>query len=254
MDILKSYSCGTLVVPMFNEQDRFAPKYWLEVAQATALDLHFVDDGSSDRTPEILDDFVRTHGFTVTHLVSNVGKANALREGFLQTLSKSTITPIGFVDADAVFTPDDIEKLNSLMSQKELRSFDAFFSSRVALSGRTIHRRGFRHYIGRAIATLLSTSYSPMPYDSQSGLKFFRRSDTLVQVLQSPFDTRWFFEMELLIRWRHETGHPMAVWEEPVHSWFDAPGSKIRGRQALRVTKDLYSVIVQARRSAGDTT
>ncbi len=45
----------------------------------------------------------------------------------------------------------------------------------------------------------------------------------------------------------------MAVWEQPVHSWFDAPGSKIRGRQALRVTKDLYSVIAQARRSAGDT-
>ncbi len=253
MDTVDSSSRGTLVVPMFNERDRFAPTYWLEVARITALDLHFVDDGSSDGTPEILDNFVCAHGFTVTHLVANVGKANAIREGLIRTVASSSGSSVGFVDADAVFAPDDIEQLRSLMDQTELRSFDAFFSSRVALSGRDIRRRDSRHYIGRAIATLLSTSYSPMPYDSQSGLKFFRPSDTLVEILQSPFDTRWFFEMELLIRWKQETGYPMAVWEQPVHSWFDAPGSKIRGRQALRVTKDLYSVIAQARRSAGDT-
>jgi len=243
---------GTLVVPVFNEEERFNSTYWLEVVRRSSLSLHFVDDGSTDGTARILDDFCHEHGFMVTRLVTNVGKANALREGLIRTLSDSDGTPVGFVDADAVFDPEDIAQLRAIMDRKEMRTYDAFFSSRVALSGRDIRRRDSRHYIGRAIATLLSTSYSPMPYDSQSGLKFFRASDALAQVLQTPFDTRWFFEMELLLRWRHEKGLPMAVWEEPVHSWFDAPGSKIRGRQALRVTKDLYSVLVQARRSASD--
>ena len=241
------------MVPLFNEEQRFDSVYWLEDARTTSFDLHFVDDGSSDATPEIVSNFCRAYGFRLTELETNVGKANALREGLIRTASGPNGAPIGFVDADAVFPPEDIDHLRALMDRQGLRPFQAFFSSRVALSGRDIRRRTSRHYIGRAVATILSSAYRPMPYDSQSGLKFFRQSDALIEILQTPFLTRWFFEMELLIRWkRMSKGNAMPVWEEPVQSWFDAPGSKISGRQLLLVMRDLNSVIRQARRSPSD--
>lgn len=252
MVVTDGLSRGILVVPLFNEVERFAPDYWNEVAEKALVQLHFVDDGSTDGTSRMLGEFCRTHGYTLTLLAKNIGKANALRQGLIAAIGECDGQPVGFVDGDAVFAVSDICRLQSLMDREDLRSIEAFFSSRVALSGRDIRRRDSRHYIGRAIATLLSSAYSPMPYDSQSGLKLFRPSQTLLDILQTPFTTRWFFEMELLIRWKQKTGTAMRVWEEPVDSWFDAPGSKIGGRQVFQVTNELYQVITQARKSRPD--
>jgi len=239
---------GALVVPVFNEAQRFDPAYWREIASAAKARVHFIDDGSSDGSGELLDEMSKEDVFTVTHLPVNQGKANAVRVGLMDALVSNPDLPVGFIDADRVFIPDDVAHLRSLLDRDDLLGFEGFFSSRVALSGRKIQRRASRHYVGRAIATVLSTAYAPMPYDSQSGLKLFRPSEVLLECLQAPFATRWFFEMELLVRWRRATGAPMRVWEEPVNSWFDAPGSKISGREAFRVPREIYRVIALARR------
>lgn len=241
-------SRGALVVPVFNEALRFNPSYWNKVQDAAGVRLHFVNDGSTDGTTEILEAACSNLGATVHHLTSNVGKANAVRLGLLDVLAEGWEKPVGFIDADGVFDATDVEQLLTLVEDPDLAEYTGFFSSRVALSGRIIDRRASRHYIGRAVATVLSTAYTPMPYDSQSGLKFFRPSGTLERSLRQPFTTKWFFEMELLIRWRQETGEPMKVWEEPVASWFDAPGSKITGRESFRVPAEIYRVLALARR------
>jgi len=239
---------GVLVVPVYNEADRFDPTYWRQMREKAHVRVHFVNDGSDDGSPALLDDLCREAGFTVTHLQVNQGKANAVRLGLVACLKADPEVPVGFIDADGVFGADDVAHLLSLLDHDDLRRFEGFFSSRVALSGRNIERRTSRHYIGRAVATVLSAAYTPMPYDSQSGLKFFRPSPVLLECLEAPFTTRWFFEMELLIRWRQATGEAMLVWEEPVQSWFDAPGSKISGRETLRVPREIYRVISLARR------
>ncbi len=241
-------SRAVLVVPVFNEADRFDPHYWIRLRQVTDVGLHFVDDGSTDGSTATLDHFCAASGSSVRHLDRNVGKANAVRLGLLDVLESGSGDPVGFIDADGVFGADDVRALLSLIDSPELNSFQAFFSSRVALSGRDIDRRTTRHYIGRVVATILSSAYEPMPYDSQSGLKLFRVSEILRDCLHEPFETKWFFELELLIRWRAETGAPMPVWEEPVSSWFDAPGSKITGWESLRVPREIYRVLSLARR------
>lgn len=241
-------SRAVLVVPVFNEADRFDPHYWIRLREVTDVGLHFIDDGSTDGSAAILDRFCAASDSSVRHLDRNVGKANAVRLGLLDALQAGSGDPVGFIDADGVFSADDVGGLLSLMDSLELEAFEAFFSSRVALSGREIDRRVSRHYIGRVVATILSRAYEPMPYDSQSGLKFFRVSEVLSGILREPFETKWFFELELLIRWRAETGAPMRVWEEPVGSWFDAPGSKITGWESFRVPREIYRVLSLARR------
>ena len=241
-------SRAVLVVPVFNEANRFDPHYWSRLREVTDVELHFVDDGSTDGSTAILDHFCAASGSSVRHLDRNVGKANAVRLGLLDALQSGSGDPVGFIDADGVFGVDDVRALVSLIGSPERNDFQGFFSSRVALSGRDIVRRPSRHYIGRVVATILSSAYEPMPYDSQSGLKLFRVSEVLRDCLREPFETKWFFELELLIRWWAETGAPMPVWEEPVSSWFDAPGSKISGWETLRVPREIYRVLSLARR------
>lgn len=58
-------------------------------------------------------------------------------------------------------------------------TFDALWSSRVALSGRFIQKLASRHYMGRVVATLLSVDGNSISYDTQSGVKLFAATPSI---------------------------------------------------------------------------
>lgn len=238
-----------IVVPCFNEASRWSPHYWAEVLQHSDQRYLFVDDGSTDGTRVLLERAVEGTSSGVLVLERNRGKAEAVRRGMIQLIDEYGLEGVGYLDADGAFGLGDIAGMTQQFRTKVIDGpFDAMWSSRVALSGRDIKRSGTRHYIGRAIATYISLGYGQIPYDTQSGYKLFAGSSQLRECMASPFRTRWLFELELLARWMRITGASMQVWEEPLQSWHDVPGSKIRGREVYRIVKELAVVKSEQRR------
>ena len=230
-----------LVVPCFNEAKRLDTRAWLEtVTSFSRVSWLFVDDGSSDRTFEILSELLISDNVGIHRLQKNLGKAEAIRQGLLHGLIDKGANIVGFIDADRAFSDRDIRGMIDFI---ELNStYDAVISSRVALLGREIVRTYHRHFLGRLLVTFIAFGFAAAPYDSQSGFKLFRVGLPLEKALQTPFSTRWLFDLELLIRMFDTTKMLYRIWEYPLMSWAEIPGSKINSRQVIRIIKEALIV------------
>jgi len=186
-----------MVVPCFNEAARWDASYWANMTALADVDWVFVDDGSTDHTQQKLAEFVKQQlevGTTIIllPLPGNVGKGEAIRQGWVSQ-PVGGYDSIGFIDADGAFSRTDVERILTEFDTHVLQShFDAVWSSRVALAGRSIERQTSRHYIGRVVATFLSLGGHAIPYDTQSGLKLFATNPTLWEAIASPFETAGF--------------------------------------------------------------
>ncbi len=230
-----------LVVPCYNESARWDADYWSRVTATPDLTVIFVNDGSSDDTQRRIDATCEVTGATSLELPDNSGKGEALRHGLVAARELSPDV-VGYLDADGAFPSEEVSRLVSLgmkMLAPAEADFDAVWSARVLMAGREIERHASRHYIGRVITTLVSPLHKYAVYDTQSGFKLFRNDDGLAQCLATPFTTRWFPDIELLLRWGPAVGRPMRIWEEPVMGWHDVAGSKMNRSQYVRLVKDL---------------
>jgi glycosyltransferase involved in cell wall biosynthesis len=208
-----------IIVPCYNEESRFPIQYWREIVRAESeIRWLFIDDGSSDRTLEILQDVCAGTPSRVSKCFKNGGKGNAIRKGFLEMLeTEPEIEVLGYLDSDGAFSKDDIFRLANIAIQRISSSMaqpaDAVISSRVSLSGREINRKSSRHYLGRLIATVLTRKWSDAPYDTQSGYKLFLNSRSFRDAIESGFSTRWFVDVELLTRIGINNNGNLNVWE-----------------------------------------
>lgn len=242
-----------LVVPCYNEADRWNSSYWKSVVQPGRVDVLFVNDGSRDGTLQVLEQTAESVGAFFVDLPRNGGKAEAVRQGLLQGWTHESDL-IGYLDADGAFPAAEVARM-VLDAEDRLAgepptgsgtldgltdpSFDAVWSARVLMAGRDIQRHTSRHYLGRVITTLVAPWHGYAIYDTQAGFKIFRRDERLLACLQQPFHTRWFPDIELLQRWQHLHGTPMRIWEDPVTGWQDVAGSKMNASQYRQILTDL---------------
>ncbi|CAN2171160.1 WcaA Glycosyltransferases involved in cell wall biogenesis [Candidatus Nanopelagicaceae bacterium] len=239
-----------LVVPCFNEENRFPFGYWQELIRADSnLGWVFVNDGSTDSTNTLLNQVVIDSNSIVIDYSKNLGKGNAIRKGFLTALDKYPDCEfLGYIDSDGAFSKDDVlhlmNKTFDIPSSEINGPLDAVLSSRVALAGRNIRRKSSRHYVGRIVATFLTSSWKEGPYDTQSGFKIFRNSKSFQHALENDFKSSWFIDIELLTRIGNLNGGLLNIWEEPLTSWRDVSGSKINVRKIPK----LIIEILMARR------
>jgi glycosyltransferase involved in cell wall biosynthesis len=226
-----------IVIPCFNEASRFPFSYWSAIiCDNPRVYWIFVDDGSTDKTTEILQDLSRDLPVEFYKSDRNLGKGNAIRFGLLNALGLSVdIKFFGYLDSDGAFNQTDIRRLIDIaLTDNEVKyknSSDAIISSRVALAGRSVVRKKSRHYIGRVIATILTANWKEAPYDTQSGFKLFKNSDSFREAVKTPFLTKWFMDIELLVRIGVLNQGALQIWEEPVSAWRDISGSKINLRE-----------------------
>jgi glycosyltransferase involved in cell wall biosynthesis len=121
-------SAGTLVVPCFNEAPRLElPRF--EAFFDAKLDLLFVDDGSTDGTRALLEDFAHHSAgrARVLALEKNSGKGEAVRRGLLEAIS-GRARAVGYLDADLATPPEEM-----LRVWAGLAGADVVLGSRVAL-------------------------------------------------------------------------------------------------------------------------
>jgi glycosyltransferase involved in cell wall biosynthesis len=237
-----------LVIPCFNEEQRLDREAFESLLSDPTLDLVFVDDGSTDGTPELLRGLADAHPGRIEWLglPHNSGKAEAVRSGLLHALAKRPEPPalVGYADADLATPPVELRRLFAV-----LRSSDAavLLGSRVALLGREVHRKPLRHYLGRIFATAASLALQTNVYDTQCGAKVFRASPALAAALAEPFSSRWAFDVELLGRLLTGSGDAAPVpagdfLEEPLRQWRDVGGSKLRPHHMLAAVTDLARI------------
>jgi glycosyltransferase involved in cell wall biosynthesis len=239
------------IVPCFEEAARIDGHAFLAFLDEDApASLIFVDDGSRDQTLACLRAIAeqRPAQIEVISLPENQGKAEAVRQGMLRALSHGAKI-VGYVDADLATPPRELHRLAGIV---RAGGYDILMGSRVQLLGRAIERKHARHYLGRVFATCASLSLGLAVYDTQCGAKLFRHTEALTTALEQPFASRWVFDVELLAR----LVHPRAgiagialerIREEPLLSWTDVPGSKLRSAAALRSGLDLLRIGVKLR-------
>ena len=223
-----------IVIPCYNEATRLQPAAFLTGAKAMpTVRFLFVNDGSTDRTAEMLDALHEEapQHVAVCHLATNVGKAEAVRHGLLCALATRP-TYVGYWDADLATPLATLVDFCALLDVRP--ELEMVFGARVRLLGRVIERRAVRHYLGRVFATAASLILSLPIYDTQCGAKLFRASPALHALVHEPFATRWLGDIEIvarLIQARRGTALPQAediIYEFPLPEWRDVAGSKVK--------------------------
>ena len=234
-----------LVIPCYNEASRLDPNTFVRFVHARSdIGLLFVDDGSTDATVRVLEEMVaRGAGRVETLLLPrNYGKALAVQRGLVTVIEKQPEL-IGYWDADLA-TP--LTAIDAFLDVLETRpDIDIVIGSRVKLLGRRIERHAFRHYAGRLFATAASLALGLDVYDTQCGAKIFRVNSAIRQVMATPFVSKWVFDVEILARYANVVGIDRAassIYELPLTTWTDVPGSKVRVRHAVRAAWDIARI------------
>ena len=233
-----------IVVPCYNEALRLRPdvfrSYLAENSETLFL---FVDDGSTDRTLEMLhaiesDDDDRAIILALPH---NHGKAEAIRQGIVHGLQRP-VELLGFLDADLATPLPAIAGLAGVMTADP--TVKMVCGARVQRLGAVITRHWYRHYPGRIIATLISLLLGLPVYDSQCGAKVFDR-DLAEQIFSEPFLSRWLFDVELFARTIGLVGRQHAariIHEYPLTHWTDVGTSKITPAYLPKIPFELWRI------------
>lgn len=236
------------MVPCYNEEERLAPAEYWRYLENLGLTIIFVNDGSTDQTHQRCNSLGLLDA-TIIELTSNQGKANALRHGILFALKISNSdSSISIIDADGAFNKEEVVQIIELADSKFREQFQSLFTSRVKLAGRAINRNTLRHIIGRSISAFFAIAGQKLPYDTQSGLKVFKGTSDLELILQEPFRTRWFMEIEIIIRML-KSDFTFKIWEEPLLFWNETKGSKVISFRSVGIFFQVFSLAFQMRRS-----
>ena len=251
MASLTSHTPTVIVVPCFNEARRLDADAFLGLVRDSAMQLLFVDDGSTDDTAACLTALCgRSNGraswFGLPH---NVGKAEAVRHGLLRAIEAGA-QEVGYLDADLATPPEEVQRLLEVLHART--EVEVLIGARVRLLGNGVERRALRHYLGRIFATAASLALALDIYDTQCGAKLFRVTPQLRDALAEPFHSRWIFDVELLGRLAVGRAGvapvPLHAFAEvPLEVWRDVAGSKVRPGHFLRAAGELADVWMRLR-------
>lgn len=210
----------SLIIPAFNEESRIASSLTRILcflrSQPYASEIIVVDDGSSDRTVEVVREI--SQGDDIVQILhrQHLGKGGAIRAGMLEGRGKYLF----FSDAD-LSVP--IETLPAFLTELE-NDCDVTIGTRQKAGARIeVHQPFYREFMGKTYTRLSNLILSLRVSDFTCGFKGFRRAAAqdlfFLQRLRN-----WSFDAEILYLARLK-GYQ--VQEVPV-AWRDDRGSKVR--------------------------
>jgi dolichyl-phosphate beta-glucosyltransferase len=243
----------TIVSPIFNESIRFNWQHWTNILDNNStVNFLFVDDASTDNLDYIYSLEEKYKNVFYLRLTKNLGKANAIREGLLYALNNTQLNTntLGYLDFDDSILASEVQRIIFLFGDKleKLYSFDTLWASRVKLNGRNISRSNSRHFYSRILITLIGFNYPLLPYDSQCGFKLFLNNDIFQESIQSPFLTKWFIDLELLIRLTQISGKRINIWEEPLLSWKETRSFNYSFVNSFRTLREVIFICKEIRK------
>ena len=171
-----------LVIPCFNEAERFDPKQAELLISREGVDLLLVNDGSTDNTLSVFEACASKHAgrIKVLNLKMNQGKAEAVRSGMNHAIEAGAEV-VGFLDGDFATSASEMLRLVDFIQSTP--DVDVVLGARWLHLGADIERSQLRHYGGRVFATFASMVLNLKVYDTQCGAKLFRVSETMQAAL-----------------------------------------------------------------------
>jgi glycosyltransferase involved in cell wall biosynthesis len=175
-----------VVIPCYNEESTVAAVIDKVVANPWVVEVIVVDDGSTDKSREILSALDEPKLVVVLQPV-NLGKGAALRAGFARATADYVIVQ----DADLEYDPEEFELL---LGPLEDDKADVVFGSRFQ-SGRPHRVLYYWHSVGNRLLTTLSNMFTNLNLtDMETCYKVFRRSVIQSIVIE---ENRFGFEPEI---------------------------------------------------------
>ena len=236
-----------IIVPCYNESKRLNTEAFVRYAEKNKwVYFIFVNDGSADDTFEIINYMCgsNTEQMLCVDQKINVGKAEAIRQGFLKAIDLDFYN-IGYWDADLATPLNVIDKLCTLLEGKSVM---VVIGARVKLLGYRIERKPLRHYLGRLFATCASHVLGLPIYDTQCGAKIFKNNSVLKKVFSTPFIVKWTFDVEILARFgvvlQNKGLGSLGNYaiEYPLKEWTHMDGSKVKAIDFLKGATELLKI------------
>jgi dolichyl-phosphate beta-glucosyltransferase len=226
----------SVIIPAYNEEQRL-PRTMESIIryldrQPIRYEIGVVDDGSADRTCDIVRRYAQDHPRVVLMSYgSNRGKGFAVRYGMMRGRGERLLLS----DADLSTPIEEIEKLSAWLDE----GYDIAIGSRALPGSNLPVRQSFlRERVGRSFNFVVRTVSGLSFADTQCGFKLFSR-DAAMDVFPLLTIDRWSFDVEALFvaqRMGYRTK------EVPI-TWIDAPGSKVSvGRDLVRTMTDLTRI------------
>lgn len=159
----------TIIVPVYNEEEGLErlflhlDSYCKKASKPTAV--LFVDDGSTDKSPEMIQAYCKDHStFSYILFNKNYGKGAALKAAF-----DEIDTPLlGYIDADLQTYPEDFERLFPFATEYDLvtgwrkerkDTFIKRISSKIGNGVRILFTKDKMHDTGCPLK-IIKTSYA----------------------------------------------------------------------------------------------
>ena len=178
--------CLSVVIPCYNEESTVASVVDTVLANPWVAEGIVVDDGSTDKSREILASIDEPRLVVVVQPV-NQGKGAALRAGF----SKATAEYVIVQDADLEYDPDEF---GVLLGPLEADKADVVFGSRFQ-SGQPHRVLYYWHSVGNRLLTTVSNMFTNLNLtDMETCYKAFRRG--VIQSIEIQ-ENRFGFEPEI---------------------------------------------------------
>jgi dolichyl-phosphate beta-glucosyltransferase len=231
-----------VIVPAFNEE-RGLPGTLLALSQYLvrrewSWEVRVVDDGSADRTRQVVDEFSRSEPRVVLQAEPHRGKGGAVRAGMLAARA-----PYRFMcDADLSMPVHEIDRF----MPPALGDTDVAIGSREGIGARRVGEPLFRHVAGRVFNSLVRLSTIRDIQDTQCGFKMFTAA-AAEAIFSRVTVEGWAFDIEVLYLARL---HNLRVREVPIEWHFRADSRLRMGRDAIAMLREVMRVRQRARRGA----
>ncbi|MFC1996909.1 glycosyltransferase [Chloroflexota bacterium] len=160
----------SIIIPAYNEEKRL-PNTMEQVfgfiqKQTYLSEVLIIENGSSDRTFEVAQDFAKRSPNCFAIQTTARGKGLAVQKGMLQAVGQYRF----LCDADLSMPIGEISRF----LPPALDDFDIAIASREAHGSVRYNEPGFRHWGGRGINLLIRLLVLPGLQDTQCGFKCYR--------------------------------------------------------------------------------
>jgi len=173
----------------------------------------------------------------VASLPENRGKSEAVGLGFLAAIDRGAGV-VGYWDADLAAPLKEIALMEEVLAREV--ATEIIIGIRLPLLGRRIRRTAVRGTVGRFSALLTHALIQLRTRDTQCGAKLFRVTQELRKALSTPFQSRWLFDVELLMRLRHvQSQFEEVAYEFPLECWAEQPGAHVKATSYLGALREL---------------
>jgi len=224
----------SIIIPAHNEEERLARSLdkILDFLSQQEYDseIIIVENGSTDRTQEIAQEYVSRFSNVQLIIKTQAGKGLAVRSGILA--AEGTYRFI--CDADLSMPIEQVSRFLPPACEE----YDIAIGSREVPGSMRYNEPETRHLIGRIYNLLVRLIALPDLQDTQCGFKCFHH--TVVERLFSVQQLDgWAFDVELLFIAQKIGLH---IIEIPI-DWYYMPGSRIRIlRDSVKMFSDLFTI------------